>query len=198
MAVAAAIGVPFGAWLAMARFPGRRLLTAFVYTGMGFPPVVIGLMVYLFLSRRGPLGMLGWLFTPKAMILAQLILATPPIAGITMSSVLAIDPTLLPQLRTLGATGWQALRALIYEARFGIILAVVAGFGAAISEVGAVMMVGGNIEGYTRVLTGAIVLETRKGNFALALALGIILLILSFAANLVMMLGQGRAFQRDR
>jgi tungstate transport system permease protein len=182
----------------MARFPGRRLLTAFVYTGMGFPPVVIGLMVYLFLSRRGPLGMLGWLFTPKAMILAQLILATPPIAGITMSSVLAIDPTLLPQLRTLGATGWQALRALIYEARFGIILAVVAGFGAAISEVGAVMMVGGNIEGYTRVLTGAIVLETRKGNFALALALGIILLILSFAANLVMMLGQGRAFQRDR
>jgi len=198
VAVAAAIGVPFGAWLAMARFPGRRLLTAFVYTGMGFPPVVIGLMVYLVLSRRGPLGMLGWLFTPKAMILAQLILATPPIAGITMSSVLAIDPTLLPQLRTLGATGWQALRALIYEARFGIILAIVAGFGAAISEVGAVMMVGGNIEGYTRVLTGAIVLETRKGNFALALALGIILLILSFAANLVMMLGQGRAFQRDR
>jgi tungstate transport system permease protein len=196
--IATTIGVPFGAWLAMARFPGRRLLTTFVYTGMGFPPVVIGLLVYLFLSRRGPLGMLGWLFTPKAMILAQFILATPPIAGITMSSVFAIDPTLLPQLRTLGATRRQALRALIYEARFGIILAIVAGFGAAISEVGAVMMVGGNIEGYTRVLTGAIVLETRKGNFALALALGIILLLLSFAANLVMMLGQGRAFHRDQ
>jgi len=198
LAIATTAGVPFGVWLAMARFPGRRLLTTFVYTGMGFPPVVIGLIVYLFLSRRGPLGILGWLFAPKAMILAQVILSTPPIIGITMSSMLAVDPALMPQLRALGATRWQALRALAYEARFGIILAIVAGFGAVISEVGAVMMVGGNIEGYTRVLTTAIVLETRKGNFSLALALGAILLVLSFAANLVMMLGQGRAFRRNQ
>jgi tungstate transport system permease protein len=186
------IGIPAGAALALIRFPGKRLLTALIYTGMGFPPVVIGLMVYLLLSRSGPLGSLGWLFTLRAMILAQIILATPLIVGITMSSVLGVDPGLQPQLRALGATRWQIVRALLLEARFGIIVGVVAGFGSVISEVGAVMLVGGNIEGRTRVMTTAIVLETRQGSFDFALALGIILLALSFITNLTMVLGQGK------
>jgi tungstate transport system permease protein len=191
LVISTLIGIPTGTLLAWVRFPGRRLLTVFVYTGMGFPPVVIGLVVYLLLSSSGPLGSLQWLFTVRAMIVAQTILATPVIVGITMSSVLSVDPALRAQLRTLGATPAQVIRATLIEARFGVILGIVAGFGAIISEVGAVMLVGGNIDGRTRVLTTAIVLETRQGRFALALALGIILLLLSFVANLVMTMGQG-------
>lgn len=186
------IGVPVGAWFALQRFPGRRLFTAFIYTGMGVPPVVAGLVVYLFLSRNGLLGSLSWLFTLKAMILAQALIATPLIIGVTMSAVMSVDPKLMPQLRALGATKRQAELAVLTEARVGVIVGVVAGFGSIISEVGAVMLVGGNIEGHTRVLTTAIVLETRKGNFDLALALGIILLGISFLANMVMAVGQGR------
>ncbi|MEW6579791.1 MAG: ABC transporter permease [Chloroflexota bacterium] len=192
LALSAAIGIPLGTWLALVRFPGQRLLNALIYTGMGLPPVVVGLVVYLVLSNRGPLGDLSWLFTVKAMVVAQTIIATPLVVGMTMSSVRAVDPALRLQLRGLGATRRQAMLATLAEARFGVIVALVAGFGSIISEVGAVMLVGGNIDGRTRVLTTAIVLETRRGNFDVALALGIILLALSFAANLIMVLGQGK------
>jgi len=192
LTISTVLGIPLGAWLALTRFPGRRLFTAVIYTGMGLPPVVVGLVVFLFLSRSGPLGDLGWLFTTRAMIVAQVIIATPLIIGVTMSSVLGVDSALRPQLRALGATRWQAIRALLIEARFGVIVGLVAGFGSIISEVGAVMLVGGNIDGRTRVLTTAVVLETRQGNFDLALALGIILLLIAFFTNLVMILGQGR------
>lgn len=181
--ISALIGVPLGAWLGLRRFMGQRWLTAFIYTGMGFPPVVVGLVVYLLLSRQGPLGSLAWLFRPEAMVLAQTVLALPLVMGVTMTAVRGVSADLRPQLRALGATEWQIVRATLSEARQGVTVGLVAGFGAAISEVGAVMLVGGNIEGRTRVLTTAIVLETRQGNFDLALALGLILLTLAFVAN---------------
>lgn len=184
------LGVPLGAWFALSGFKGKRIVTALIYTGMGLPPVVVGLFVYLLLSRQGPLGGLDWLFTVPAMILAQVIIATPLIIGVTLSSVLGVDPELRTQLEALGATQIQSALATIYEARFGVLVGLVAGFGSIISEVGAVMLVGGNIEGKTRVLTTAIVLETRRGNFDLAIALGIILLGLSFVANLLMVMFQ--------
>jgi tungstate transport system permease protein len=190
--ISAILGIPAGAWLAFTRFPGKRIFTALIYTGMGLPPVVVGLVVYLALSRRGPLGYLGWLFSMQAMVVAQVIIATPLIIGVTMSSVLGVNPALRLQLRALGATRWQIVRTILSEARFGVIVGLVAGFGSIISEVGAVMMVGGNIEGRTRVLTTAIVLETSQGNFDIALALGSILLTLSFITNLVVVIGQGR------
>lgn len=196
LVLSAALGIPIGAWFALTRLPGKRLVTAVIYTGMGLPPVVVGLVVYLFLSRSGPLGWLDWLFSVPAMILAQFIIATPLIVGVTMSSVLAVDPALRVQLRALGATGRQATIATLWEARTGVVVGLVAGFGSIISEVGAVMLVGGNIEGSTRVMTTAIVLETRKGNFDLALALGIILLGLAFVTNLAMVFGQGRSPDR--
>ena len=188
------LGIPLGAAMAMARFPGRRLMTALLYTGMGFPPVVIGLFVYLMLSRSGPAGQLGWLFTPKAMIVAQTIISFPLVAGFTMAAVMGVDPQLRRQLMSLGATPWQATVTILLEAKIGVIVAIVAGFGAIISEVGAVMLVGGNIEGKTRVLTTAIVLETQKGNFDLAIALGLVLLFLSFLVNVALLRLQGRAF----
>jgi tungstate transport system permease protein len=188
----ALIGIPLGCFLALKRFLGQRLVTALLYTGMGLPPVVVGLFVYLLLSRSGPLGYLGWLFTPNAMVLAQVIISLPLVAGFTMASVLGLDPDLHRQLLALGATDLQATWEFLREARTGVIVAIVAGFGSIISEVGAVMLVGGNIEGSTRVLTTAIVLETRKGNFDLAIALGLILLMLSFVANLAMLSLQGK------
>ncbi len=193
----ALIGIPLGVLLGLTRFPGRRLLMALVYTGMGFPPVVIGLFVYLLLSRSGPLGQLDWswlprLFTPSAMILAQTIIAFPVVAGFTMVAVMSIDPALRQQISALGATPWQAAATILSEARMGLIVSLIAGFGSIISEVGAVMLVGGNIEHRTRVLTTAIVLETRKGAFDLAIALGIILLGLAFLANLAMLRLQGK------
>jgi tungstate transport system permease protein len=192
LVISAVIGIPCGAWLAFAQFPGKRFVTALIYTGMGLPPVIVGLVVYLLLSRSGPLGNLGWLFSVRAMVLAQTVIATPLVVGITMSSVLSVDPTLRAQLRTLGATPAQATRTILAEARVGVLVGLVAGFGSIISEVGAVMIVGGNIEGRTRVLTTAIVLETSRGNFDVALALGAILLALSFAANLAFVIGQGK------
>jgi tungstate transport system permease protein len=190
------IGVPLGATLGLSRFVGRRLVVALLYTGMGFPPVVVGLFVYLMLSRSGPLGQLNWplipdLFTPAAMVVAQTIISFPLVAGFTMAAVLGVDPALRQQVRSLGATRWQTTWAVLTEARVGVVVSVIAGFGSIISEVGAVMLVGGNIEGRTRMLTTAIVLETRKGNFALAMALGVILLALSFAANLTVLHLQG-------
>ena len=181
--LASLLGLPLGAWLALGRFWGRRLLIILIYTGMGLPPVVVGLFVYLFLSRSGPLGWLNWLFTPKAMILAQMIISLPLIAGFTMSALQGIDPNLRLQLRALGATPTQIAFTLLWEARWGIIIALIAGFGRIIAEVGAVMLVGGNIEGSTRVLTTAIVLETRKGAFDVALALALVLLSITFTIN---------------
>lgn len=181
--LAALAGIPAGAWLGLRRFRGQAWLTTLVYTGMGFPPVVIGLLVYLLLSRQGAAGALDWLFTPAAMILAQTVLAVPLVTGVTMSAVRAVDPALRPQLRSLGATDRQIVRTVLTEARQGVLVGLVAGFGAAISEVGAVMLVGGNIEGRTRVLTTAIVLETRQGRFEVALALAAILFLLAFVAN---------------
>lgn len=188
------IGIPLGAFLGLKRFWGRRLITAVLYTGMGFPPVVVGLFVYLMLSRSGPMGELGWLFTPKAVILAQVIISFPLVAGFTMAAVMSVDPNLRRQLMALGATDWQATVATLAEARVGVIVSIIAGFGAVISEVGAVILVGGNIEGKTRTLTTAIVLETRKGNFDLAIALGVVLLVLSFFINLAMIRLQGKDF----
>lgn len=195
----AAVGIPMGAVLGLTRFPGRRLVTTLLYTGMGFPPVVIGLAVYILLSRSGPLGALGWaalpaLFTPAAMIVAQAVISFPLVAGFTMAAVMGVDPYLRRQLQSLGATPLQTALTLLAEARVGVMVSVIAGFGSIISEVGAVMLVGGNIEHRTRVLTTAIVLETRKGDFALAIALGAILLALSFMVNLAMLSSQGRRF----
>ena len=187
------IGVPAGALLALRRFPGHRLIVALIYTGMGLPPVVVGLFVYLLLSRSGPLGDLSWLFRPPAMILAQTVISIPLITGFTMSAIEAIEPALRLQLRALGASPIQITRALLWEARAGVVIAVLAGFGASISEVGAVMLVGGNIDGSTRVLTTAIVLETRKGAFDNALALAFVLLGLTFLVNaLTLQLQRGR------
>jgi len=192
------IGVPLGAVMGLRRFIGRRWVVVLLYTGMGFPPVVIGLFVYLLLSRAGPLGALNLpivpeLFTPGAMILAQTIIAFPLVAGFTMAAVMGVDPQLRQQVISLGATQRQAASTVLWEARIGVIVAIVAGFGSIISEVGAVMLVGGNIEGRTRVMTTAIVLETRKGNFDLALALGIALLGITFLVNLAMLRLQGRS-----
>lgn len=199
LAISTAIGIPVGALLGLTRFRGRRLSVALVYTGMAFPPVVIGLFVYLLLSRSGPLGSLGlaWmprLFTPEAMIVAQVIIAFPLVAGFTMAAVQGVDPALRLQVRALGASPWQTTWAILDEARVGVIAAVVAGFGGIISEVGAVMLVGGNIAGQTRVLTTAIVLETNKGNFGLALALGAVLLSIAFATNFMILRLEGRSF----
>ncbi len=194
------VGVPVGIFLGLKRFRGRRAAVTIVYTGMGFPPVVIGLFVYLLLSRSGPLAglnlaVLPQLFTPSAMILAQIIIAFPLVAGFTMAAVMSVDPQVCIQVRALGATEMQTALTVLSEARLGVIVAIVAGFGAIISEVGAVMLVGGNISHQTRVLTTAIVLETRKGNFDLALALGAILLALAFITNLVMMRLQGSSIE---
>ncbi len=182
------LGIPVGVVMGLTHFWGRRLAVATVYTGMAFPPVVVGLFVYLLLSRNGPLGRLSWplipdLFTPQAMILAQIIIAAPLVAGFTMAAVSSVDPALRVQVQALGASPWQTVLVILEEARTGVIAAIVAGFGGIISEVGAVIIVGGNIEHRTRVLTTAIVLETSKGNFDLAIALGLILLGLAFLAN---------------
>lgn len=191
--IAMVIGIPIGAAMGLSRrVPGAGFIVPLVYTGMGLPPVVVGLAVYMFLSREGPLGSLGWLFTPAGMIVAQSILALPLVIGLTMAAVQGVDPNLPLQLRSLGATRRQLAFTTLVEVKGGVSAAVVAAFGAVISEVGAVMLVGGNIEHETRVLTTAIVLETRKGNFALALALGIILLLLAFSANFVFYRLEGR------
>jgi tungstate transport system permease protein len=186
------VGVPLGVLLGLTRSPLHGPATAVLYTGMGLPPVVVGLFVYLLLSRSGPFGPLGWLFTPRAMVVAQIVIALPLVAGLTMTAVRAVDPSLRVQVRSLGATHLQEAWAVLLEARIGLVAAIVAAFGSIISEVGAVMLVGGNIEGRTRVLTTAIVLNTRQGDFTLAIALGIILLALAFTANLALMRLQGK------
>ena len=202
LAFSTLVGIPLGAFLGLRRFIGRRVLIALLYTGMGFPPVVVGLFVYLMLSRSGPMGSLQWpivprLFTSGAMVVAQTIISFPLVSGFTMAAVMGVDPNLSQQVRSLGATSWQTTWAILTEARIGVVVSIIAGFGSIISEVGAVMLVGGNIQGSTRVLTTAIVLETRKGNFDLAMALGVVLLALSFLANVAMLRLQGRAFEDE-
>lgn len=183
----ALLGVPLGTWLGLAEFRGKRMSLVLLQTGMGLPAVVVGLALYLLLSRSGPLGFLGWLFTPRAIVLAQAILAIPFIAGITQAAVAAVPAELFLQLRSLGLSSWQARWMILREAKHSVLLALAAGFGRSISEVGAVLMVGGNIQGHTRVLTTAIVLETGKGAFGLALGLGAVLIILTLLVNLVIM-----------
>jgi tungstate transport system permease protein len=177
------LGIPLGIVLALTRFPGRSVAVALVNTGMGLPPVVVGLFISIVLWRSGPLGFLELVYTPSAMIIAQVIIAFPIVAGLTMASFQSLDPNLALQLLGIGGSRWQALWLLCKEARLPLLAAVMAGFGGVISEVGASMMVGGNIRGQTRVLTTATVLETSKGNFDVAIALGLILLSLCFALN---------------
>jgi tungstate transport system permease protein len=177
------LGIPLGIALASTRFPGRAVVAALVNTGMGLPPVVVGLFVSIFLWRSGPLGFLELIYSPTAMVLAQVVIAFPIVAGLTMASFQSLDPKLTLQLLGIGASRPQLLWLLCKEARLPLLAAVMAGFGGVISEVGASMMVGGNIRGETRVLTTATVLETGKGNFEIAIALSLILLALTFAIN---------------
>ena len=180
------IGISSGTLLAVTDFPGKRLIISIVNTGMGLPPVVVGLFVTIFLWRNGPLGFLEILYTPTAMILAQAIIATPIVTGITVASIHSLPPNLKLQILALGATRWQMVLLLIREARLPLLAGVMAGFGGVISEVGASIMVGGNIKGYSRVLTTATVMETSRGNFDVAIALSLILLLLCFAVNYVL------------
>lgn len=177
------LGIPLGIALALIRCPGRHLTVALINTGMGLPPVVVGLFVSIFLWRSGPLGFLELIYSPSAMVIAQVIIAFPIVAGLTMASFQGLDPKLALQLLGIGASRIQLLWLLCKEARLPLLAAVMAGFGGVISEVGASMMVGGNIRGQTRVLTTATVLETGKGNFDIAIALGLILVALTFAIN---------------
>lgn len=190
--ISALIGIPLGALIGLARYTGKGATRALLYTGMGLPPVVVGLFVYLLVSRSGPLGPLGWLFTPSAMIFAQTLIALPMMIGLTMTSVESVGLELRRQVVALGATRSQLAWTILREARIGVTAAVVAAFGAIISEVGAVMLVGGNIAGQTRVLTTAVVLNTRQGDFSLALALGVILLGITLLVNVGLMRLQGK------
>lgn len=179
-AISVLTGIPIGLWLAFKEFYGKQAVSSIVNFGMGFPPVVVGLVVSLFLWRYGPLGELSLMYTPLAMVIAQAIIATPIVTGLSFAAIVSINPKLRWQLISLGATHWQASWLLIKEARLGLMAAVIAGFGRVISEVGASMMVGGNIKGQTRVLTTATVMEVGKGNYDLALAISLILLLIAY------------------
>jgi tungstate transport system permease protein len=186
------IGIPFGALLALTRFPGRSLLVSLVNMGMGLPPVVAGLWVTMFLWRNGPLGFFHLLYTPAAMIVAQTVIAAPIITAISVAALQNIDHKLRLQIMALGASRFQMVWLLLKEARLPLMAAVMAGFGGVISEVGASMMVGGNVLGSTRVLTTATVMEVSKGNFDIAIALSIILLVLAYGVTLCLTLFQQR------
>jgi len=180
------IGISIGTTVALSKFPGRRVVVSLINTGMALPPVVVGLFVTIFLWRNGPLGVLGVLYTPTAMIIAQTVIATPIVMGITLAAIQQLPQKLRLQILALGATRIQMVWILIKEARLPLLAAVMAGFGGVISEVGASIMVGGNIKGYSRVLTTATVMETSRGNFEIAIALGIILLLLAYFINLIL------------
>lgn len=192
------LGIPLGSALAFYRFRGRKILVTLVNAGMGLPPTVVGLFVYMFLKRRGPLGFLGWLYTPRAIVVAEIVLAMPLIAGITMAALQNVDPKLRMQSKSLGASEAGSILTLLRETRLSLVAAVIAGFGGIISEVGAAMMVGGNLllngEPYTRTLTTATVLEVSKGNSEQAIALGIILLAITVILVAVMTLIQQGTF----
>jgi tungstate transport system permease protein len=180
------IGISIGTTVALSRFPGRKIIVSLINTGMGLPPVVVGLFVTIFLWRNGPLGFMGILYTPTAMIIAQTVIATPIVMGITLAAIQQLPPKLRLQILALGATRLQLVWFLVKEAKLPLLAGVMAGFGGVISEVGASIMVGGNIRGYSRVLTTATVMETSRGNFDIAIALGIILLLLAYAVNLIL------------
>jgi tungstate transport system permease protein len=180
------IGISTGTLVALSQFPGRRIVVSLINTGMGLPPVVVGLFVTIFLWRNGPLGFLEILYTPTAMIVAQAIIASPIVMGISLAAIQALPKNLRLQILALGATRIQMVWILIKEAKLPLLAGVMAGFGGVISEVGASIMVGGNIKGYSRVLTTATVMETSRGNFDIAIALGIILLLLAYFINLVL------------
>lgn len=180
------LGVSIGTAVALSQFPGRKFVVSLVNTGMGLPPVVVGLFVTVFLWRNGPLGFLEILYTPAAMIIAQAIIATPIVMGISLAAIQQLPEKLRLQILALGATRFQMVWILVKEARLPLLAAVMAGFGGVISEVGASIMVGGNIKGYTRVLTTATVMESSRGNFDVAIALGVILLLFAYVINLIL------------
>ena len=180
------IGISVGTTIALAEFPGRKFVVSLINTGMGLPPVVVGLFVTIFLWRNGPLGFLRILYTPSAMILAQAVIATPIVMGITLAAIQALPRKLRLQILALGATRTQMVWILVKEAKLPLLAGVMAGFGGVISEVGASIMVGGNIKGFSRVLTTATVMETSRGNFDVAIALGLILLLLAFVVSIVL------------
>lgn len=188
--IATALGLPAGAILGLRKFPGMGLIISILNSFMGLPPVVVGLFVYLILSRSGPLGFMGLLYSPSAMIIAQTILAFPIVAALSHSSIIKVDPLIKQASLTLGATPLQVTMTVMNEARYGIMAAVIAALGRVMAEVGAILIVGGNIAGYTRVMTTTIALETDKGEFELAIALGIILLVISFLMNTALYLIQ--------
>jgi len=190
------IGVSTGTIVALTSFPGRKLGVTLINTGMGLPPVVVGLFVTILIWRNGPLGFLDILYTPYAMIIAQAIIATPIVMGISLAAIQNLPPNLRLQILSLGASRLQMVWILVKESKLPLLAAVMAGFGGVISEVGASIMVGGNIKGYSRVLTTATVMETGKGNFDIAIALGIILLLLAFMVNLFLTHVQQRQQQR--
>lgn len=194
--LAVLLGVPLGAIVALRQFRGRRLVLAAANTGMGLPPVVVGLFVTVLLWRSGPLGSLGLLYTPLAMVVAQAVIATPVVVALAATALQQVDTDFRPQMEALGATGLRSFAAMLDEARLPLLAASMAGFGAVVSEVGAAIMVGGNIEGETRVLTTAAVLATSRGQFALAIALGLVLLLLAFSVNLVLTVLQQRQATR--
>jgi tungstate transport system permease protein len=181
--LAAVVGLPLGAWLALSRFPGRGAVIVVVNGLMGLPPVVAGLFVFLMLSRSGPLGTLGLLFTPTAMIIAQTILVLPIVIALTRGTVEELWREYEEHLTSLGMSGWRAVPTLLWDGRFALATGLLAGFGRASAEVGAVLIVGGNIANYTRTMTTTIALETSKGDLPLALGLGIVLMLLTFAIN---------------
>lgn len=183
--IACLVGMPVGALLAVGRFPGRRILIVLFNGLMGLPPVVVGLLVYLLLSRAGPLGSFGLLFSPAAMVVAQAVLVTPIVAALTRQVIADEWTEYREQLRSLGASRARAAATLLWDGRFSLTTAALAGFGRAIAEVGAVMIVGGNIDGVTRVMTTTIALETSKGDLPLALALGFILIVVVLSINAV-------------
>jgi ABC-type tungstate transport system substrate-binding protein len=186
------LGLPLGTWMALGRFPGRAVLLSVINTGMALPPVVVGLVVAMALWRSGPLGELRLIYTPAAMVIAQIIIAGPVVTGLTAVALQQLDPRLRLQLLGLGASRAQMVLALWREARLPLLAALIAGFGSVISEIGASMMVGGNIRGQTRVLTTAIVLETSRGEFRQAMALGALLLLITFLINVGLTLIQQR------
>lgn len=186
------IGIPLGAFLALSVFPGRNLAVSLVNFGMGLPPVVVGLWVSILLWRYGPLGFLGLMYTPAAIVIAQAVIASPIVTGFSIAAIQQLNPKIRLQITALGATWWQTLLLLMREARMGLLAAVMAGFGGVVSEVGASMMVGGNIKGETTVLTTAIVLEVSKGNFDVAIAISLILLALAYGVILLLTLMQQR------
>lgn len=181
--ISVVIGISLGMAIALSRFPGKKFVISVINTGMGLPPVVVGLFVTVFLWRNGPLGFLDLLYTPTAMIIAQVVIATPIVMGLSVAALQNLPPMLRLQILSLGATRLQMVWILIREARLPFMAAVMAGFGGVISEIGASIMVGGNIKGYSRVLTTATVMETGRGNFDVAFALSIILLLLVFLVN---------------